>query len=162
MVKERRSEKELRQMMLAAARTHEECSELEDLFIFGLGRRHGLAPIGALGSQARRTRSLWPATRASTRSPVTFRKNMSCIRSGLPGATSKLGFGPWSMTNQRSRPGSHVPAAPTTSPRSRNWKVILHRVYSNVSEHRILALAAGMAYYSLLAIFPALAALVAV
>ena len=35
MVKERRSEEELRQMMLAAARKHEECSELEDLFIFG-------------------------------------------------------------------------------------------------------------------------------
>ena len=35
-----------------------------------LDRRHGLAPIGALGSQARRTRSLWPATRVSTRSPV--------------------------------------------------------------------------------------------
>jgi hypothetical protein len=34
-VKERRSEKELRGMMLAAARKHEECSELEDLFIFG-------------------------------------------------------------------------------------------------------------------------------
>ena len=35
MAKERRSEKELRQMMLAAARKHVECSELEDLFIFG-------------------------------------------------------------------------------------------------------------------------------
>ena len=35
MVKERRSETELRQMMLAAARNHEECSELDDLFIFG-------------------------------------------------------------------------------------------------------------------------------
>jgi hypothetical protein len=34
-VKERRDEKELRQMMLAAAREHEECGELEDLFIFG-------------------------------------------------------------------------------------------------------------------------------
>jgi hypothetical protein len=34
-VKERKSETELRQMMLAAARKHEECSELEDLFIFG-------------------------------------------------------------------------------------------------------------------------------
>jgi len=44
----------------------------------------------------------------------------------------------------------------------RSWKDILLRVYSNISEHRILALAAGMAYYSLLAIFPALAALVAV
>ena len=35
LVKERRNEEELRQMMLAAARQHEECSELEDLFIFG-------------------------------------------------------------------------------------------------------------------------------
>lgn len=34
-VKQRRSEEELRQMMLAAARKHEDCSELEDLFIFG-------------------------------------------------------------------------------------------------------------------------------
>jgi membrane protein len=36
------------------------------------------------------------------------------------------------------------------------------RVYSNISEHRVLALAAGMTYYSLLAIFPAIAALVAI
>ena len=35
MVKQRRDEEQLRQMLLAAAREHEECSELEDLFIFG-------------------------------------------------------------------------------------------------------------------------------
>jgi membrane protein len=45
---------------------------------------------------------------------------------------------------------------------ARGWKAILLRVYSNISEHRVLALAAGMTYYSLLAIFPAIAALVAV
>jgi membrane protein len=45
---------------------------------------------------------------------------------------------------------------------ARGWKDILLRVYSNISEHRVLALAAGMTYYSLLAIFPAIAALVAV
>ncbi|WP_245286664.1 YihY/virulence factor BrkB family protein [Bradyrhizobium sp. ARR65] len=44
----------------------------------------------------------------------------------------------------------------------RGWKDILLRVYANVDEHRILALAAGMTFYSLLAIFPALAALVAI
>jgi membrane protein len=44
----------------------------------------------------------------------------------------------------------------------RGWMDILNRVYLNFSEHRILALAAGMTYYSLLAIFPALAALVAI
>jgi membrane protein len=43
----------------------------------------------------------------------------------------------------------------------RGWKDILLRVYANVSKHRILALAAGMTYYSILAIFPAIAALVA-
>ena len=35
MIKGRRSGEKLRQMMLAAARQHEECEELEDLFIFG-------------------------------------------------------------------------------------------------------------------------------
>lgn len=45
---------------------------------------------------------------------------------------------------------------------ARGWKDILWRVYGNIGEHRILALAAGMTYYSLLAIFPAIAALVAV
>jgi membrane protein len=35
-------------------------------------------------------------------------------------------------------------------------------VYGNIGAHRILALAAGMTYYSLLAIFPAIAALVAI
>ena len=44
----------------------------------------------------------------------------------------------------------------------RGWKDILLRVYANISKHRILALAAGMTYYTILAIFPAIAALVAV
>jgi membrane protein len=38
----------------------------------------------------------------------------------------------------------------------------LLRVYGNIGKHRVLALAAGMTYYSILAIFPALAALVAI
>lgn len=45
---------------------------------------------------------------------------------------------------------------------AKGWKDILLRVYDNIGEHRVLALAAGMTYYSLLAIFPALAALVAI
>ena len=44
---------------------------------------------------------------------------------------------------------------------AKGWKDILLRVYGNIGDHRILALAAGMTYYSILAIFPALAALVA-
>src|SRR4051794_31946577 len=45
---------------------------------------------------------------------------------------------------------------------ARGWKDILWRVYGNIGAHRILALAAGMTYYSILAIFPAVAALVAI
>jgi membrane protein len=45
---------------------------------------------------------------------------------------------------------------------ARGWKDILVRVYHNLSDHRVVSLAAGMTYYSLLAIFPALAALVAI
>ena len=45
---------------------------------------------------------------------------------------------------------------------AKGWKDILWRVYANIGDHRILTLAAGMTYYSILAIFPALAALVAV
>jgi len=44
----------------------------------------------------------------------------------------------------------------------RGWKDILLRVYRNIGEHRVMALAAGVTYYTLLAIFPAIAALVAV
>jgi len=51
-------------------------------------------------------------------------------------------------------------ATPSEIP-PKGWKDILLRVYANVSKHRVLALAAGMTYYSILAIFPAIAALVA-
>src|SRR5690606_8310117 len=55
---------------------------------------------------------------------------------------------------RNARSPSEIPA--------RGWKDILLRVYANIGEHRILALAAGVTYYSILAIFPALAALVAI
>ncbi|UFZ08328.1 YihY/virulence factor BrkB family protein [Bradyrhizobium ontarionense] len=45
---------------------------------------------------------------------------------------------------------------------ARGWRDVLFRVYGNVTEHRIVAMAAGMTFYTLLAIFPALAALVAI
>ena len=51
--------------------------------------------------------------------------------------------------------------APSEIP-ARGWKDILLRVYRNVSEHRLALLGAGITFYSLLAIFPALAALVAI
>jgi membrane protein len=41
------------------------------------------------------------------------------------------------------------------------WKNIFWRIYQNVWEHRILATAASVSFYALLAIFPGIAALVA-
>ncbi len=43
---------------------------------------------------------------------------------------------------------------------ARGWKDILLRVWQNVSRHRVLSIAGGIAYFELLAIFPAIAALV--
>ena len=42
------------------------------------------------------------------------------------------------------------------------WKDIILRIYQNIGKHRVIALAAGVAFYALLAIFPAIAALVAI
>jgi membrane protein len=41
------------------------------------------------------------------------------------------------------------------------WKDGLLAIYNNISEHRILAIAAGVTFYSLLAVFPAVGTLVA-
>src|SRR5436305_4800325 len=44
---------------------------------------------------------------------------------------------------------------------ARGWKDILWRVYENIGKDRVVALAAGVTFYSILALFPAIAALVA-
>jgi membrane protein len=46
---------------------------------------------------------------------------------------------------------SEIPAA--------GWKDILSRVYRRITECRVIAVAAGVTFYALLAIFPAIAAL---
>jgi membrane protein len=45
---------------------------------------------------------------------------------------------------------------------ARGWKDILIRTYRSISEDRVMALAAGVTYYVLLALFPGLAALVSI
>ena len=49
--------------------------------------------------------------------------------------------------------------APSDIP-PRGWKDILIRIYHNIGEDRVVALAAGVTFYSILALFPAIAALV--
>lgn len=45
---------------------------------------------------------------------------------------------------------------------AKGWKDILWRVYEEVGKDRVLAVAAGVTFYSLLAVFPAIAALVSI
>ena len=45
---------------------------------------------------------------------------------------------------------------------ARWWKDILLRVYHGISENRILLVAAGVTFYSLLAIFPGITALISI
>ena len=45
---------------------------------------------------------------------------------------------------------------------ARGWKDILFRVWKNIGEDRVIVVAAGVTFYSVLALFPAIAALVAV
>jgi len=56
--------------------------------------------------------------------------------------------------------GRYAPT-PSAIP-ARGWKDILWRVYERLTEDRILSIAAGVTFYILLAIFPAIAALVAI
>ncbi len=54
-----------------------------------------------------------------------------------------------------------VAAPPAARPRS-GWKAILLRVYDDISRHRLMTMAAGVTFYAVLAIFPAIAAIVAI
>ena len=54
-----------------------------------------------------------------------------------------------------------APSTPSDTP-ANGWKDILWRVYHNIPEHRVIAIAAGVTFYVLLAIFPGIAALVAI
>ena len=44
---------------------------------------------------------------------------------------------------------------------ARGWKDILLRVWKNIGKDRVVVVAAGVTFYSVLALFPAIAALVA-
>jgi membrane protein len=62
---------------------------------------------------------------------------------------------------QRERGRGRSATAPSQIPLL-GWKDILLRVYKKIGDDRVMLLAAGVTFYSLLAIFPAIAALVAI
>lgn len=73
-------------------------------------------------------------------------------RRGAAGASTQR-RGP--VTEARGRSASSPAEIPPAG-----WRDVLLRVYHNISEHRVLAIGAGVTFYALLALFPALAAFV--
>jgi membrane protein len=63
--------------------------------------------------------------------------------------------------SKREHGRDRLASAPSEIP-ARGWKDILLRVWNNIGEDRVMLVAAGITYYCLLAIFPAIAALVAI
>jgi membrane protein len=59
-------------------------------------------------------------------------------------------------------PGRGRSAAKPSDIPARGWKDILIRVYKSLEEDRVLANAAGVTFYALLALFPAIAALISI
>lgn len=79
------------------------------------------------------------------------------------GFTRKRYAAPSSVASGRaraSRERGRLASAPAEIP-PRGWKDILLQIWKNIGEHRVMLVAAGVTFYSLLAIFPAIAALVA-
>src|SRR3954468_22640975 len=74
------------------------------------------------------------------------------------GGSGSLSAGAASPGEADAGRGRHA-EGPTDIPAT-GWKDILWRVWGEVQKDRILAVAAGVTFYSLLAIFPAIAALV--
>jgi membrane protein len=73
----------------------------------------------------------------------------------LTAALLALGF-------QRRRRGAAQKKDSAEKKAERGWREVARVLYGNVSEHRVTAIAAGVTYFTLLAIFPFVAAIVAI
>jgi membrane protein len=71
------------------------------------------------------------------------------------------GVGPPRSARGSATDRGRVAATPSEIPPP-GWKGTLRRVYARITECRVVAVAAGVAFYALLAIFPAIAALISI
>src|SRR5690242_16069280 len=62
----------------------------------------------------------------------------------------------------RRRPQRHPENDSTQTKVDRGWREVMRILYGHVSEHRVTAIAAGVTYFALLAMFPFIAAIVAI
>src|SRR6266849_7117807 len=110
-------------------------------------REHSMGKAGSARSEGRATLWLLMATALLFALGFTFGRALPSWPSGDPNWSSQL-------EANRGRFAT-TPSEIST----RGWKDILLRVYENIFEHRVMAIAAGVTFYALLAIFPAIAAL---
>ena len=110
-------------------------------------------------------RQLWPLLAYGALSVVAFARRAGCGPGGPGGRWPDQGAQPGIYSGARQRvacPGAcrgRRAAAPWDIP-WRGWKDILWRTYAKIDDNRLLAVAAGVVFYCLLALFPAVAAFV--
>jgi membrane protein len=80
-------------------------------------------------------------------------------RQPAPAGSGRGGTTPTETTTERDPDRGRQAEAPTGIP-PRGWKDVLVRTYEQINEDRLLAVAAGVVFYGLLALFPAITALV--
>ena len=101
-----------------------------------LGRKRATGAIGATGRTGTKGRTGAFGTRRSTDEPRLWQEAR-----GRQAGRGREATSPWQIP-------------------WRGWKDILWRTYQQLNEDRLLAVAAGVVFYSLLALFPAITALV--
>src|SRR5512139_2974082 len=84
------------------------------------------------------------------------RANLAALLAGL----ALVGTYAATLVLERERPAQHSLPAPVGRRGWAVWRHILYRTYIEINDDRLLALAAGVVFYALLALFPAITALV--
>lgn len=114
------------------------------------------APVGAQSASARavqhRDRRLRSAHESATEAPSRKPERFEAAQSGKK---------PSKHASKQPAGAGGAAASPMAIPRS-GWKAIMWRVYEEIGNDRVMAVAAGVTFYELLAIFPLIAALVTI
>ena len=107
-----------------------------------------LAGLGLLSATARRP------SQPLRRRPATDGDSLATLRDKLGGVAQRAPASGGAAYGREADTPSEIPA--------RGWWDIAKRTVNQISEHRLLTEGAGITFYAILAIFPALAALVSV
>src|SRR5271166_1297127 len=107
-------------------------------------------------------RLLWPLLAYGALSVIAFARQGEVRpprreRSAPDRARAKIAPAPRERAHQQGR--GRRASSPWAIP-WRGWKEILWRTYEKINDNRLMAVAAGVVFYSLLALFPAITALV--